>query len=109
MTVFVSTDGKQKFAIVANCAAAFSADGFRAGNIIFYVVVREKEEITLQEMREVSWFSAQEECLKQAEKLLRKARMRQLVTLEINPSYGATCRILTESVKVLLQHEWRKL
>ena len=96
--VFLSTEKKQSYVLLVHGVVALSADGFKAGNIIFEVVTRQKEELTYQDMIESYGLSEDAGGEEQAKRLLLDAQKRSLVVLEINPSYGATCIILAESV-----------
>jgi hypothetical protein len=104
--VFLSTEEKQAFVVVADGVVALAADGFKAGNIIFEVLVRQDEELTLQDVTEVYGLPAGVSGEDQAQKLLEKARGQNLIILEINPSYGATCLVLAKSVDLLHRQEW---
>lgn len=104
--VFISTEEKQPYVIAASGVAALSADGFKAGNIIFEVLTKQQDELTLQDITESYGLSADVNGQEQAQKLLGKARERGLTVLQVNPSYGATCILLAESVELLPRHEW---
>jgi hypothetical protein len=104
--VFLSTEEKQPFVIAAGGVVALSADGFKAGNIIFEVLTKQQDELTLQDITESYGLSVEINDQEQAQKLLEKARERGLTVLQINPSYGATCILLAESIDLLPRHEW---
>ena len=104
--VFVSTEEKQSYVIAASGVVALSADGFKAGNIIFEVLTKQQDDLTLQDITESYGLSAEINDREQAQKLLGKARERGLTVLQINPSYGATCILLAESIDLLPRHEW---
>lgn len=104
--VFISTEEKQPFVIVAGGVVALSANGFKAGNIIFEVLTKQQDELTLQDIRESYGLSAEASDQEQAQKLLEKTRERRLTVLQINPSYGASCILLAESIDLLPRHEW---
>ena len=106
--VFLSTEEKRPYVMVVGGVLALSANGFKAGNIVFEVLTRHKVEITLQDIRETYGLSVEAGGQEQAQKLLEKARERNLIVLEINPSSGATCIILAESISLLPRHEWRQ-
>ncbi len=104
--VFISTEEKQPFVIVAEGVTALSAGGFKSGNIVFEVLTKAGDELTLQDITESYGLSAEVKGQEQAQKLLGKARERGLTVLQINPSYGATCIVLAESIYLLSRHEW---
>jgi len=95
--VFLSTDCKQEFVLDVRGVLSLKADGFRQGNIIFDVLIRDGDDITIHDIS--NFFEFKEE-IKALEKL-EEARCKNLVVLEINPSYGANCAILAESVELL--------
>jgi DnaJ-class molecular chaperone len=99
--VFLSTEDGKKFDIEVRGVLSLKLDGFREGNIIYEVLVREPEEITLQDMMNFYEFRDAANAIKK----LEETRKKDLVILEINPSYGATCIILAASVELLPRHE----
>ncbi|WP_263358908.1 hypothetical protein [Acidicapsa ligni] len=103
--VFLSTEERQPFLVVANGVVALAADGFKAGNIVFEVVTRQKEELTLQDITRAYGLAEGATGQDQAQKLLAKALEQNLIVLEINPSYGASCVLLAESVDLLHRRE----
>jgi hypothetical protein len=104
--VFLSTDAKRAFVLAATGVAALAAGGFKAGNIIFEVLTKQNAEVTLQDMTDVYGLTADDKGRDQAQKFLEKAQQQNLIVLEINPSYGASCIILAESVDLLRRQEW---
>lgn len=104
--MFLSTDAKESFVLAVTGVAALAADGFKAGNIIFEVLTKQNAEVTLQDMIDVYELPADDKGHEQAQKHLEKAQQRNLIVLEINPSYGATCLVLAESVELLRRQEW---
>ncbi len=95
--VFLSTYSKQEFVLEVCGVLSLKADGFRQGNIIFDVLIRDGDDLTIHDI--MNFFEFNEEA-KALEKL-EEARRKNLVALEINPSYGASCTILAESVELL--------
>jgi len=81
--------------------AALAADGFKAGNIVFDVVTRQKEEVDIQDIMRAYRLAEGAAERAQAQKLLEKALEQNLIVLEINPSYAATCILLAESLELL--------
>jgi hypothetical protein len=104
--VFLGSEQKQPFVIAAGGVVAMAADGFKAGNIIFEVLMRPSEELTLQDVAETYGLAAGVAGEDQARKLLEKAKEQGLILLEINPSYGGHCLILAKSFELLHRHEW---
>jgi hypothetical protein len=93
---YVSTYEREKFVIEAFGVVALKVDDFRKGNIIFDVVVRIGEDITLQDVAGVMGFIDESKAVSQ----LEEAR-KHLIVLEINPSYGASCILLAKSAELL--------
>jgi hypothetical protein len=103
--VFISTEEKQSYVIAASGVAALSADGFKAGNIIFEILTKQQDELTLQDITESYGLTVDVNGREQAQKLLAKARERGLTVLQINPSYGGMCILLAESIDLLPRSE----
>jgi hypothetical protein len=101
--VFLSTEERAPFVVVADGVVALAADGFKAGNIVFEVVTRQKEELTLQDITRA--YALAEGATDQGDKLLVKALEQNLIVLEINPSHGASCILLAESVDLIRRGE----
>lgn len=102
--IFLSTIGKEHFVFVARGVVALAASGFRQGNIILGVVVKQKDELMVEDIMGVYELSTKAE-EESAPKLLGRARDRNLIILEINPSYGATCLLLCQSLDLLHRKE----
>jgi hypothetical protein len=95
--VFLSSYDRREFVLEVGGVVSLKADGFRQGNIIFDVLKRNGDEITVDDIQNLLEFREEELGLKK----LEEARGKNLVVLEINPSYGASCVILAESVELL--------
>jgi len=96
--IYLSTSRKERFTALAEGVAALSAEGFRAGNIIFDVVTRDHDEITAEDI--CSLYDVAEGSVgeKQRLQLLDRARKESFVLLGISPSYGAGCLVLARSI-----------
>jgi hypothetical protein len=99
--VFISTDKSKKFVLEGRDVLSLKADGFRQGNIIYDVLVRDGDEVTLEDIQNFYEFKDEANALKKLEDVRRKT-----VVLEINPSYGASCLILAGSVDLITYQEW---
>ena len=99
--VFLSTDGRQEFVLEVRGVLSLKADGFRQGNIIYEVLERDGGDVTFDDM--MNFFEFKDEA--NAHRKLEEARGKNLIVLEINPSYGASCTILAESVELLSRRE----
>lgn len=95
--VFLSANDGEEFILEVRGVLSLKADGFRQGNIIFEVLERDGDNLTLGDM--IHFFDFNDEA--DAQGKLESTRGRNLVVLEINPSYGASCTILAESVELL--------
>jgi hypothetical protein len=104
--VFLSSLKKERFTAVAEGVVALSANGFRAGNIIFEVLTRGHEEIVSSDIVELYDLQDGPQGEGQGMKLLEKAQQEGLTLLEINPSYGGTCLVLAHSINLLERNEW---
>lgn len=104
--VCLSTLKKAPFTLVAGGVAALSSGGFRKGNLIFEVLVKTQEEITLSDVATIYELREGDAGRDQGDKLLKNAHDQKLEILEINPSYGASCLILAESFDLLTRKEW---
>lgn len=102
--LFLSTEEKLPFTFLANGVLALSGSGFKAGNIIFDVISRQADELTHGEIVSVYGIEGVT-AVDEAQKLLDRARDRNLIILEISPSYGASCMILAESIELLSGRE----
>jgi hypothetical protein len=99
--VFLSTDDKQAFILEASGVFSLKADGFRQGNIIYDVLIRDREEVTFHDAMNFYEFKDEANAVRKLEEMHRQ----NLVVLEINPSYGASCIILAESVELRPRQE----
>jgi hypothetical protein len=104
--IFVSTPQKKRFVIRAQNVASLTAGEFKEGNIIFDVLIRSSDEVTLEDIQAVySHFSGVDASI-QAQRALEKARENGLSLLEIGSSYGATCLLLARSFELCGHREW---
>jgi hypothetical protein len=97
--IFLSTSQKVRFVALAEGVAALSADGFRRGNIVFDVIARDRDEITPNDIESLYELAQGPEGETKRSELLERAR-KELVVLEISPSYGAGCLVLARSVQL---------
>jgi len=104
--VYLSTESKERFTMVAAGVAALSADGFRKGHIIFDVQSRTHEELNLDDMGLLYDLQSGDADHRQANQLLEQANRQNLMVLEIYPSYGATCLILARSFELMNRKTW---
>jgi len=100
--VFLSTSDKQEFVLQVSGVLSLKVDGFRQGNIIYDVLVRAGDEVTFDDIMNFYEFKDETKALLK----LEDARKKNVVVLEINPSYGATCILLAKSVDLLHRQEW---
>src|SRR5271168_3995358 len=93
--VFLSTSDREEFILELHGVSSLKADGLRQGNIIFELLERGGDDLTLGDMIHLFDFNNEAD----AQRKLESARGSNLVALEINPSYGASCTILAESME----------
>jgi hypothetical protein len=103
--VFVSTDQREQFVLIASAVAALTANGILAGNIILDVETRTTEELTLQDIRDVFEYNRPEDDA-HAKNAFIKAQQSKLSLLAISPSYGGSCLVLAESLDLISREEW---
>ena len=101
LSVFLSTADKQRFLLKAGGVLSLRMDGFRQGNIVYEVLVRDGDEVTLDDINSLYEFTDETKAISKLEETRRSGR----VVLEINPSYGATFIALAESVEILNHRE----
>jgi hypothetical protein len=106
--VFLATEGRERFVFVAEEVVELCADGIRSGNIIFEALLRETEEVNLQDIHTLYRLQAGPSDEKQSNILFEKARLQNSKILEIHPSYGASCLILGSSFELVRREEWLK-
>ncbi len=104
--VFLSTEAADDFVITARDVVAMVADGFKAGNVIFEVLIKANDEITPADVAETYGLLAESSAEAQTKSLLEKSREHDLKLLEINPSYGGRCLILARSIDLVPRAEW---
>jgi len=104
--IFLRTEDKKRFAIVADEVAALGANDFRKGHIILAVETRTHEELSSEDIRLLYDVSEGEAGEKQIQNILQKARAQKLMVLQIDPSYGASFSILARSLELLDRKEW---
>jgi len=104
--VFVSTQEKGRFVLEISGVAAVDAGTFKEGNIIFDVLTYGCDELTLEQMIAVHGPMSEYGITDQAQQWLTKARQEGLSLLEINPSYGAACLILAQTIDLRHRQEW---
>jgi hypothetical protein len=97
VSIFLSAEDRQEFVLEVGGVLSLKVDGFRQGNIIFDVIIRDGDNITIHDIINLFGFKDEAKALKKFE----ESRRMNLIVLEINPSYGASCLILAESVELL--------
>jgi len=95
--LYLSTDEKQSFVLAVDDVRSLRLNDFREGNIIFDVVVRDGDEVTLSDMVELYGFSDEAKAVLK----LGETHREGLIVVEVNPSYGASCLILAASVNLM--------
>ncbi|MEQ1948337.1 MAG: hypothetical protein ABL995_14190 [Bryobacteraceae bacterium] len=88
LRVFLRTVDGKGFIACANQLEALAAGGFRPGNIIVEVLVREHTEVTPADIAELYDLPQDPDRGVQIERLLANVNRLQLKIFEINPSHG---------------------
>ncbi len=101
---FLSTVNHERFVAVATRVAALRADGFKAGSIVFDVLIREADELTLDDIAELYDLREGAAGESQAKQLLLNAREQGLKLFEVDPSYGGSCMVLAGGIEVVPQN-----
>jgi hypothetical protein len=104
--VFVSTDQKEHFVLIATGVVAMIANGMQAGNIILDVERWTAEELTLRDIRDVYGYQPSPDDDGPANHALARAQKTGLSILTISPSYGGSCLLLAEAVGLATRREW---
>jgi hypothetical protein len=104
--MFLATEKRERYVIVAEEVAALTVEGVKAGNIVFEILEREPDEIGEQDIQILFGLQDGPAETTQSANLLEKARLQHWRILEINPSYGATCLVLARSLKTLPRKDW---
>jgi hypothetical protein len=107
VNVFLSTAEKEPFVLEISGVAAVDAGTFKEGNIIFDALVYACDELTLEHMIAVHGPMSEFGLPNQAQRWLIQAQRGELVLLEINPSYGATCLVLARTINLRAREEWK--
>jgi len=104
--VFLATEGRERFTVVAEGVAALAVEGVKAGNILFEVLERGPEEVLPQDIQTLYELQEGSAGETQGANLLEKAHLQGWKILEVNPSYGASCLVLASSLDVLRREDW---
>jgi hypothetical protein len=107
--VFIATDAsveKKQFTAVMSGVVMLRAGEFREGNIILEVLVRDHDEITVQDIGRLYELAPGHTPEDWEHQLLERARNERMIILEINPSYGASCLVLGRTVEFLKRADW---
>jgi hypothetical protein len=104
--VFLSTSKKDRVTVVLTGVIMLKASGLKEGNIIFDVLTRDHDEITLQDIAELYELKPGHEPAVWEHQLLEKASAQSFQMFELNPSYGGSCRILARTTEFMNREEW---
>jgi hypothetical protein len=104
--LFVATESRDPFVIVAEGVNALNVTGFKAGNILFEVVSRTSDEVTFMDLRPLYEFGDDAAGQTQGRALLAKAQSQRWNVLDLNPSYGASGMVVAASLTVMRRDDW---
>ena len=97
--VYLRTASGKKTQVLLTGVVAVNLSGFREGNIILDVLVRQGSEIRAQDIGSVHQLEPDRDPKPWDAALLRRAHDSGMILFEINPSYGATCMVLAEKAE----------
>jgi hypothetical protein len=98
--LFLRTDTGERSTIVLKDVERMNVSNFKAGNIVFDVVLVDSCKVTIEHVERLYGFSDAQK----AQQFLKEAQGRGLRVLEVNPSYGAECTVLFRTVEILPGH-----
>lgn len=91
----------QRTIVSLSGVVVLKAGGFREGNTIFDVVIRDADEITLADITELYELVPDKEPHAWQHKLMEKVKEKELRILEVNPSYGGSCLVLAQGIEFM--------
>lgn len=100
--LFLSTSKKDSFVFKADEVDRLRMSDVRQGNIIFDVIAREGNEITLRDNMELYGFSEEAKAVE----TLAEVRQEQRLVLEVNASYGAALLLIAKTLRVMSRQTW---
>ena len=106
--VFLSTEQNTHFVLLLRDVVALTAGTFSKQNIIFEVQVKDHQEVTLQDVRDVYEIQTVQGNEDREANLLGKIHTEKLVYLLIDPSCGANCLALGRSAELVPRHQWKE-
>lgn len=104
--VFLSTEEKTRFVLTLVGVTEFVAGDFRKQNVIFEVQIKDHNEVTLQDVRDVYEIHPIPGDENREIRLLKSIRQKQLVYLLLDPSCGANCVAFAESAELIPRQQW---
>lgn len=99
--LYLRTANNEQFTATIDGVVALNVSGFRAGNIIFDVSIFGHDEVTPEHIENLYELPNGDAGLKMQSKLLEKVRTEELMVLQIDSSYGATCVILGRTINLV--------
>ncbi len=104
--VFLASEAGERYVIVSEGVVALAVEGVKAGNIISEVAVRGPGQVRYQDI--FTLYAPQVGPCGEAQvaNLVDKARIQGWKVMEIVPTYGASCLLLTASLQVLSREVW---
>lgn len=102
----MATKERKRFVFVAEEVERLAVNEIKSGNIIFDVLVRDHEEINIHDIQFLYGFQTDSAGENQGANLLEKVRLQKWKILEVNPSYGASCLILANSIEIISHADW---
>lgn len=98
---FRSHDGTRSTLVLSGVESLDVSD-FKAGNIVFDLVLTGSGEVTVEQIEHLYGLSNAEK----VGRILKRTQENGLRVVEVNPSYGAKCTVLFQSLDVLSGRVW---
>lgn len=106
--IFLAADGGRRVTAVLTGLLRLNVAGFKQGNIILDLIVRDHNEVTLQDIAYLCDLEDAHEPEAWESALLEQVSGEGLQILQIDSSYGGTCLALAKSIELLDRSEWMK-
>jgi len=97
VTIFLSTSAKASYVLIADDVLRMRVDNFREGNIIYDVLTREGEELTVHDIESLYGMQSEATGEVNVRRVLERVVSERRIVLEINPSYGCQCLMLAQA------------
>jgi hypothetical protein len=104
--VFLSTEEKTHFVLTLVGVTELTAGDFSKQNVIFGIQIKDHNEVTLQDVRDMYAINPILGDESRESTLLGNIQEKELVYLIVDPSCGANCLALAKSAELYPRHRW---